>query len=78
MILDPVRNNPRENNNFGKSEEWFLFGHEINERLFSIRLYFAVIRLKWRGVPVVVQWVGKEPDYCPRGCRFDPWPCSVG
>ena len=29
------------------------------------------------GVPVVAQWL-TNPDWEPRGCRFDPWPCSVG
>ena len=29
------------------------------------------------GVPIVVQWV-KNLTWCPWGCRFDPWPHSVG
>ena len=29
------------------------------------------------GVPVAAQWV-KNPTKCLRGCRFDPWLCTVG
>ena len=29
------------------------------------------------GVPTVIQWI-KNPLLSLQGCRFDPWPCSVG
>ena len=34
---------------------------------------FLLLKL---GVPVVAQQ--KQPDWCPRGCQFGPWPRSVG
>ena len=36
-------------------------------------------RLRFKELLEFQLWLsGKEPNLTPRGCGFDPWPCSVG